>query len=117
MNMDKKFDPRKRKKLNNPQRVADLAGLKSGGHYLAVGASTGYLSQAVGNREPVAIIHAVDIEQLMITEMENHKGDGRLDIKLMTGEILPFEDNSMDGLWSITVFHEFSNAPRMLRKP
>ncbi|MEN8189295.1 MAG: hypothetical protein ABFS19_05570, partial [Thermodesulfobacteriota bacterium] len=78
MSEEKKFDPRKRKKLNNPLRlqwvppfrVVELMGLNREGTYLDVGAGTGYISQAIGTLLNGPIIHALDIEPLMISEME-----------------------------------------------
>ncbi|MEN8188582.1 MAG: methyltransferase domain-containing protein [Thermodesulfobacteriota bacterium] len=118
MSEEKKFDPRKRKKLNNPvrlqwvpaMRVVELMELNSHGTYLDVGAGTGYISQAIGELLNGPIIHALDIEPLMISEMETTlKAASWIHPQLMERNILSFADQSVDGVWTITVFHEFGD--------
>lgn len=115
MSEDKKFDPKKRKKLNNPLRlkwvppirIVNIMDLKEGGEYVDLGAGTGYMSRAIGELIEAPVIHAVDIEPLMVTEMENTMGDVTwIKPAIMVRDRLPFADKSIDGLWCITVFHE-----------
>lgn len=123
MSKERVFNPKKRKKLNNPvrlqwvppHRVAELVGLKSGGQYADLGAGTGFLSRAVGELAEPSALHTLDIEPLMITEMEETLGDIKwLTPTLMERDRLPFADGSFDGLWSIAVFHELGDPQPIL---
>lgn len=125
MTEDKKFDPKKRAKLNNPlrltlvppPRIVELMDLQEGGAYVDLGAGTGYLSRAIGEIADGVTIHALDIEPLMVKEMEaTLGGDTWLKPVLMERDVLSFADNSIDGLWSITVFHEFGVPDSILQE-
>ena len=122
MSDDKKFDPMKRNKLNDPLRlkwvppgrIVDLMDLKEGGEYVDLGAGTGYISRAIGELVDAPVIHAVDIEPLMVEEMNSILSDvAWIKPALMERDKLPFADSSIDGLWGITVFHEFG-APKAI---
>lgn len=122
MSEDKKFDPKKRKKLNDPlrlkwvppARIVQVMDLKEGGEYVDLGAGTGYISRAIGELVDAPVIHAVDIEPLMVAEMESTLSEvAWIKPTLMERDRLPFADRSIDGLWSITVFHEFG-APEAI---
>ncbi len=125
MTDDRKFDPKKREKLNNPLRLewvpparnVQLMDLQAGGEYVDLGAGTGYLSRAIGEITDGLTIHALDIEPLMVEEMEATLGDRAwLKPVLMERDRLPFADSSINGLWSITVFHEFGGPEPILKE-
>jgi ubiquinone/menaquinone biosynthesis C-methylase UbiE len=124
MSIEKKFDPAKRKKLNNPIRlqwipadkIASQVKMRDGGVFLDIGAGTGYISREVAAQVPGATIHALDVEPLMIEEMKQSTGDNNILPQLMERDILPFTDTSMDGIWSITVFHELGNPKPLLHE-
>lgn len=125
MTEDRKFDPKKREKLNNPlrltwvppKRIVALMELQGGGEYVDLGAGTGYLSRAIGEITDAVTIHALDIEPLMVKEMEATLGDKAwLKPTLMERDKLPFADDSIDGLWNITVFHEFGRPKPILKE-
>ena len=122
MSEDKKFDPKESKKLNSPlrlkwvppPRIVQVMDMKEGGEYVDLGAGTGYMSRAIGELIDAPVIHAVDIEPLMVTQMESTLSDvAWIKPALMERDRLPFADGSIDGLWSITVFHELG-APKTI---
>lgn len=125
MSEDRTFDPKKKNKLNNPlrlnwvppARIAQIMGLKDGEEYIDLGAGTGYMSRAIGALVNAPVVHAIDIEPLMVTEMEESLSDiSWIKPALMERDRLPFADNSIDGLWCITVFHEFGSAEAILKE-
>ncbi len=122
MSTEKKFNPVKRKKLNNPirlqwipaDRIESLVRMRDGRVFLDIGAGTGYISRKVAANVPGATVHAIDVEPLMVTEMKNSTGGGTILPQLMEHDILPFGDATMDGIWSITVFHELDKTTPLL---
>jgi SAM-dependent methyltransferase len=120
----KKFDPAKRKKLNSPERlqwvppnlVQELVGTGATGQFLDIGAGTGYMTAKVGSlMEADSCIYALDIEPLMVREMEDTlPADGRVQPLLMERDRLPFDDGSIDGAWTVTLFHELEPAGPLL---
>ena len=124
MSTEKKFNPAKRKKLNNPirlqwippQKITMLLEMKEKGVYLDIGAGTGYISREVAAKVPGAVIHTLDIEPLMVEEMERSRENDCLLPQLMERDVLPFAEASIDGIWSITVFHELGNPIPLLRE-
>ena len=123
MSRDKKFDPKKREKLNDPlrlewvppARIVQVMDLKKGGEYVDLGAGTGYISRAIGELIDASVIHAVDIEPLMVTEMESTLSEVPwIKPVLMEPDRLPFAAGSIDGLWCITVFHELGTPKAIL---
>ena len=124
MPIDKKFNPAKRKKLNNPirlqwippQKIKALLDMNEKGVYLDIGAGTGYITREVAAKTPGAMIHALDIEPLMIEEMEGSKDTTSIQPQLMERDVLSFAKTSLDGIWSITVFHELGNPIPLLRE-
>lgn len=126
MTDSKKFDPNKRKKLNNPVRLEwlppvliwSLVGGTSGSTFVDIGAGTGYLTREIADiAGPSVRIHALDIEPLMIEEMhETLPDNGSVKPQLMARDQLPFADNSVDGVWMITLFHELEPAEPLLHE-
>ena len=126
MTGSKKFDPKKRKKLNNPVRLEwlppaliwSLVGGTSGSTFVDIGAGTGYLTREMASiAGPTVRIHALDIEPLMIEEMQNTLPvNGPIKPQLMARDQLPFVDNSVDGIWMITLFHELEPAEPLLKE-
>jgi len=124
MSTDKKFNPAKRKKLNNPirlqwippQRIEALLEMEEKGVYLDIGAGTGYITREVAAKAPGATVHALDIEPLMVEEMEGSKENTCILPQHMERDVLPFARTSLDGIWSITVFHELGDPVPLLHE-
>ena len=126
MTASRKFDPAKRKKLNNPirlqwlppARIWQLVSAENGTEYIDIGAGTGYLTTHIAQEATSPIrVHALDIEPLMITEMEQTlPTDTTIMTRLMEHNKLPFADNSIDGIWLITLFHEVTPPDLLLKE-
>jgi ubiquinone/menaquinone biosynthesis C-methylase UbiE len=124
MSTDKKFNPAKRKKLNNPirlqwippQKIKALLDMDEKGVYLDIGAGTGYITREVASKTPGATVHALDIEPLMIEEMERSENSALILPQLMQRDVLSFAGTCLDGVWSITVFHELGNPVPLLHE-
>ena len=126
MTDSKKFDPMKRKKLNNPLRLEwlppaliwKLANPSAGSTFIDIGAGTGFITQKIADiAGPAAQIHALDIEPLMVTEMEETlPAGGSIKPQLMEANKLPFDDDSVDGAWMITLYHELEPPEPLLRE-
>ena len=124
MTESKKFDPKKRKKLNNPVRLEwlppaliwRLVNSDSGSTFADIGAGTGYMTRAIADiAGPGVQIHALDIEPLMVEEMQQTlPKDGPVIAKLMKKDLLPFEDNSIEGAWMLTLYHELEPPEPLL---
>ncbi len=124
MTSAKKFDPAKRKKLNNPERlkwipphlVWELVSSAGGTLYLDIGAGTGYLTREIaGYAGPDAEVIALDIEPIMVSEMEKTlPKDGIVKPKLMDRDELSFPDSSVDGIWLIALYHELTPPEPLL---
>ncbi len=122
MSDEKKFNPAKRKKLNNPvrlqwlppQRIKALLEMEAGKVYLDIGAGTGYISREVTANVPDSLVHALDIEPLMVAEMERGGEKGGILPQLMERDVLSFAKASVNGIWSITVFHELGDPVPLL---
>lgn len=124
MATDKKFNPAKRKKLNNPsrlqwfppQQIKALLEMNEKGVYLDIGAGTGYITREVAATVPGATVHALDVEPLMIEEMEGSNRNTSIQPQLMERDVLSFARTCLDAVWSITVFHELGNPLPLLHE-
>ncbi len=126
MTGSKKFDPKKRKKLNNPVRLKwlppdliwKLVSSGSGATYLDIGAGTGYLTRAIADIAGSSVrIHALDIEPLMIQEIQaTLPVNGSISPRLMKENQLEFDDDSVDGAWMITLYHELEPPEPLLEE-
>ncbi|MBN1182867.1 MAG: class I SAM-dependent methyltransferase [Bacteroidales bacterium] len=119
------FNPTKRQRLNNPERLnwlppqklLDFIQFTNPRIVVDIGAGTGYMTMAIAKTLPAAVVLALDIEPLMIQEMQHFFSPNTNVIpKLMPHDKIPLQDNFADLIWSINVYHEFSNAQEMLRE-
>ena len=126
MTGSKKFDPQKRKKLNNPVRLEwlppaliwDLVGSSSGSTFVDIVLGSFRLIPEIASISgPSVRIHALDIEPLMIEEMQKTlPNNGLVKPQLMEMNQLPFPDDCVDGVWMITLFHELEPAEPLLKE-
>ncbi len=124
MTETKKFNPEKRKKLNNPERLQwipperiwELVATPGASRFADIGAGTGYITSEVARfAGEGAVIHALDIEPLMVKEMKETLPVGlSIEPMLMEKDILPFADNSIDGVWLTTLYHELDSPVPLL---
>lgn len=122
--MHKTFDPSKRKKLNNPERLKwippdilwKFISYYNPKEIIDIGAGTGYFTNEISRYTPQSIIHALDIEPLMIEEMKNSLSNKNIKPQLITNDKYAFSDNSIDLVWIINVYHEFTHPLVILKK-
>lgn len=124
MSKGKKFNPEKRKKLNNPirlqwispQKIEASLRMRKDAVYLDIGAGTGYISREVAARVPGAVIYALDIEPLMVEEMAASIQNSCVRPQLMERDVLSFAEASIDGIFCTTVFHELGDPLPLLQE-
>jgi len=121
---EKRFDPRKLDKLNNPERlkalppkyIVEKVGLSSPKVIADVGAGTGFFSVAFADMFPKSRIHALDISETMVSWMtENITPDyPNIEARLMQDNQLTLDDNTVDFLFMINLHHELDAPVKML---
>lgn len=124
--MERKFDPKKLAKLNNPERLKkiDIDYILSKLSYLPekvadIGAGTGFLTQEFLKRWPDCEIDALDISPAMVDWMkENLSSESlkRLHPRLMTENGTGLEGESVDLVLSICLHHELDQPEVFLRE-
>ncbi|MDD2634905.1 MAG: class I SAM-dependent methyltransferase [Bacteroidales bacterium] len=121
--IDKKFDPKSKHRLNNPQRlrnipieiIIDNLALNNPKNLVDYGAGTGFMTDFIAESYPDARIFALDIEPQMTEDIENNSGANNIFPILIEDNQMPFSENDIDAAWSITVYHEMQNPEIWLR--
>ena len=131
--MNKRFNPAKLEKLNNPARLEMIDPayiwdrLKPEKHEtkVEIGAGTGIFSLAFQNLSGQGKTFALDIAGEMVSYMKENVASGHPEIipRLVAGNRLPLEEGTADLVYMITVHHELDDprstleeARRILRK-
>jgi SAM-dependent methyltransferase len=120
---DKKFNSRKKKTLNNPNRfkfiptdtIINALDLENPTNLVDYGAGTGYLTWPIADSYPKTRVFALDIEPLMIEDMEHNMECDNVYPLLINDNEIPFAENDIDAIWSIAVYHEL-NTPEIWLK-
>ncbi|WP_010662198.1 class I SAM-dependent methyltransferase [Marinilabilia salmonicolor] len=121
---DKKFNPEHRKKLNDPERLEKLEpgkiwtfiDYKKPERILDIGAGTAFITAALADLMPKALIDAFDIEPVMVEEMRSNLPEySRITPHLMADNELPVANEYADVVWMINLFHEL-RKPHLLLK-
>jgi len=123
---DKKFDPKKLQKLNNPKRLDDIQPpfIAARLHnprpetMIDLGAGTGFLTLALREELQPTSIYACDLSQVMLDWMTENILPQHPDITTVkTGEDqVPLPDATGDLIYMITLHHELQNPLRTLRE-
>lgn len=121
---NKKFDPVKLERLNNPQRYIDMPpsfiweklNLNTPDVIVDIGAGTGYYSIPFAQKFTSAKIYACDISKIMINWMEDnicneHK---RISPLLMDENSVNLAENSADLVNMFFLHHELKSPEKML---
>ncbi|MGL1893095.1 MAG: class I SAM-dependent methyltransferase [Spirochaetaceae bacterium] len=122
--MEKKFNPKKLEKLNNPKRLEiippdyiwEKLNLSECKTVVDIGAGTGLFSKEFSRLMENGTVHALDISDVMITWMlENVVNDYKGIIpKIMPESKIPLDDQSSDLTIMITLHHELEEPETLL---
>jgi ubiquinone/menaquinone biosynthesis C-methylase UbiE len=113
---DKKFDPKKLQKLNNPQRLIDIPpdfiweklNIENPGVLVEIGAGTAFFSVAFLQKSTTSTIYACDLSEVMLEWMkENISPKYPNIIPVKTEEhTVPLDDGIADLVFMINLHHE-----------
>jgi ubiquinone/menaquinone biosynthesis C-methylase UbiE len=116
---EKKFDPKKLQKLNNPQRLLDIPpdyiweklGLEASGVFVEIGAGTAFFSLAFLQRYQPEKVYACDLSEEMLDWVEKNVSSKYPDIiPVKTGENSVPLDNEIAALvLMINLHHELDD--------
>lgn len=116
---DKKFDPKKLQKLNDPQRLVDIPPdyiweklkIENPGVIVDLGAGTGFFSIAFLQKSGFSKIYACDVSEVMISWMiENVSPEHPNIIPVKTEEhSTPLDNEIADLVFMINLHHELEN--------
>jgi len=117
--IDKKFDPRKLQKLNNPQRLIDIPPdfvwdklhIEKPGVFVEIGAGTAFFSVAFLKQSTSSTIYACDISEVMIKWMNDNISPQHPNIIPVKTEenTVPLDDGVADLVFMINLHHELDN--------
>lgn len=121
---DKKFDPKKLAKLNNPKRLVDIPpeyiqsklNIKMSKIIVEIGAGTAFFSVAFLKQFEPSIIFACDISDIMVNWVqENISPDYPSIIPIKNQEkSVPLDDQSADLVFMIALHHELDSPELIL---
>ena len=123
---ENKFDPRKLKKLNNPQRLLDIPPafiqskltVEKPGVLVDIGAGTGFFSIAFLRQFNASRLYACDMSETMLDWMKEHvasKHPGIIPVK-SEENCLPIDDAVADLVFMIALHHELENPSALLEE-
>lgn len=123
---NKRFDPKKLEKLNNPERAAEVpvatllkrAGVENPGIVIDLGAGTGFFSKEIAGLYNDCKIYACDISEIMVDWMKNNiagKYQNIIPLKMDDSHI-PLDDGIADFLLMINLHHELDNPEKTLKE-
>ena len=117
------LDSELRRKVQPPHKLIQRSGIKEGMQILEVGCGSGafttFFARAVGEQGKV---YALDIQPKMLKQLENKlakpENQDIKNIKLIESSAyeLPFDDNSLDAVYMITVLQEIRDRNRALEQ-
>lgn len=123
---EKKFDPKKLKKLNNPQRLKDIPvayildklELEQANVFVDIGAGTAFFSCAFLQQAQPAAIYACDISATMLDWIEENIVPRYPSIYPVKSEEarLPLGDEIADLVFSINLHHELESPSQILEE-
>jgi ubiquinone/menaquinone biosynthesis C-methylase UbiE len=123
---DKKFDPKKLQKLNNPQRLMDIPpdfvweklNIDKPAVFVEIGAGTAFFSVAFLQKSKTSTIYACDLSDVMIkwiTENISPKYPNIIPIKTEESAV-PLDDEIADVVFMINLHHELDNPSLTARE-
>lgn len=123
---EKKFDPKKLKKLNDPQRLADIPprfimetlGLKIAPVMVDIGAGTGFFSIALLEQSPESKVYACDISDVMLDWLKENISNqypAIIPVKMEESSV-PLDDGIADLVFMINLHHELEEPNKLLKE-
>ncbi len=121
---EKRFNPKKLNKLNNPERLIQLppefikekVGLSNPKSIIDIGAGTGFFSIPFAEFFKESTVYACDISDIMINWMKENispKYKNILPLEMKDNSI-PLKDNMADFVFMINLHHELGNPTKLL---
>ncbi len=116
---EKKFDPKKLQKLNNPQRLMDIPpdyvwgklNIEKPGVFVDIGAGTAFFSVAFLQKSKLSTIYACDSSEVMINWVKENvspKYPNIIPVKIEE-QYVPLDDGIADLVFMINLHHELEN--------
>jgi len=112
-----------RRRLQPPDKLVQRSGIKDGMHVLEIGCGSGayttFVARAVGGEGKV---YALDIQPEMLQQLENklakpeNKDIRNIELVNSSAYDLPFDDDSLDLVYMVTVFQEIPDRSRALQQ-
>ena len=119
MMTEKKFNPKKLQKLNDPRRLTDIPpdyiwdrlNLENPDKIVEIGAGTGFFSIAFLQKSESATIYACDLSDTMIAWVKENVAPQYPRIIPLRAEehAVPLDDGTADLVYMINVHHELEN--------
>ena len=119
---EKKFDPRKLQKLNDPQRLMDIPPdyiwerlhMEKSGVFVELGAGTAFFSVAFLQKFNPSILYACDVSEVMLNWVKKNVTSKYPDIVPVKAEehTVPLDDGIADLVFMINLHHELE-APSL----
>jgi ubiquinone/menaquinone biosynthesis C-methylase UbiE len=116
MMTDKKFDPKKLQKLNNPHRLIDIPpdfvweklNIEKPGVFVEIGAGTAFFSIAFLQKSETSTIYACDLSEVMIEWMNKNVSPKYPNIIPVKTEehTVPLDEGIADLVFMINLHHE-----------
>ena len=123
---DKKFDPKRLEKLNDPQRLVDIPPdyiwnklhLENPGVIVDIGAGTGFFSVAFLQKSGSSKIYACDLSEVMIKWMTANVTAEHPNIVPVKSEeqYIPLDDEIADLVFMINLHHELENPSMTIKE-
>lgn len=124
--IEKKFDPKKLDRLNNPQRLIDISldyiwdklDLEKSDVLVEIGAGTAYFSIAFLKQTKASEIKACDLSNVMIDWMKENVVPNYPNIHPVKTEedSIPLDDNIADLVYTINLHHELDNPNETIKE-
>lgn len=123
---EKRFNPEKLAKLNNPERrkdfpvdrIAALVGFQDNITIVDLGAGTAFQSIPLAEMYPNSTIFALDISEIMTNWTKENIEPKYSNIKAITMDDsqIPMEDEAVDFLFTVNLHHELDNPQETLNE-
>lgn len=117
------LDSNFRKKIQSPKKLIQRSGIQRGMKVVEIGCGSGafttFVARAVGNK---GFVYALDIQPEMLHQLENklsqpeNKDINNINLIESSAYNLPFDNNSIDLVYMVTVFGEIPDRNKALKE-